>query len=86
MRITKKFNIKIFLFLLGLVITFIGFCFIPSSIISFLYNEPNPFPFLFSIIISLSLGLSLLIKNKNYPSNLSKRDGWSKKLVKRESK
>ncbi|MFA5541384.1 MAG: potassium transporter TrkG [Bacteroidales bacterium] len=75
MRITKKFNTKIFLFLLGLVITFIGFCFIPSSIISFLYNEPNPFPFLFSIIISLSLGLSLLIKNKNYPSNLSKRDG-----------
>lgn len=75
MQITKKFNIKIFLFLLGLAITFIGVCFIPSAIISFLYNEPNPFPFLFSIVISLTIGISLLVRYKNYPSILTKRDG-----------
>lgn len=75
MQFTKKFNIKIFLFISGLIISFIGLCFIPSIIISFLYKEANPYSFIFSLIIALSIGISLLINNRDYPSILSKRDG-----------
>lgn len=75
MPFSRKFNWKIFFYILGKITSFIGCCFIFPGIIALIYKESNPYVFFFSAAISLFLGLSLLYINKNHSSQLSKRDG-----------
>ncbi|MCK9163198.1 MAG: TrkH family potassium uptake protein [Bacteroidales bacterium] len=75
MPFRNRFNYKIFQYILGLTINFIGFCFAIPLIIAIINNESTIFAFSFSIAFSLVLGSLLMYFNKDYPPILTKKDG-----------
>jgi trk system potassium uptake protein TrkH len=75
MSFNKTFNHKILLYILGLTISFLGFCFIPSILIAFIYEEPTLNAFVISSIISIIVGYVLMFLNRKYPPTLTKKDG-----------
>lgn len=75
MIIAKSFNTKILLYILGLTISFIGLCFIPSIITAYIFQEPTLIVFSFSLIFALVIGGSIMYVNRKYPQSLTKKEG-----------
>lgn len=75
MTSTKNFNYKILLYILGLTLSFISICFIPSIIVAYLFQEQTLIPFSASSLFGLTIGLLLMQANKNYPQSLTKKEG-----------
>ncbi len=75
MTSTKTFNYKILLYILGLTLSFISICFIPSIIVAYLFQEQTLIPFSASSLFGLTIGLLLMQVNKNYPQSLTKKEG-----------
>ena len=75
MIIAKTFNYKILFYILGLTISFIGFCFIPSIVIAYLFNEQTLIDFVASSILAIGFGFGIMYANRKYPQSLTKKEG-----------
>lgn len=75
MLLKRKFNKRIFFYVLGMSQLFLAVVFILSMFVSFVYRESSWPHFLLSFAIAGATGGLLVYFNRNYNSSISKKDG-----------
>jgi len=72
-----KFNTKVIVNIIGVLLIINGFLMLTSILFSFYYNESSWYEILISSIINITVGGLLFFFSRNYStSNLKKRDGY----------
>ncbi|MDD2489102.1 MAG: potassium transporter TrkG [Bacteroidales bacterium] len=75
MPFRNNFNYKIFQYILGLTICFIGYSLLIPLTLAIVNKEPTVLVFSISAVFSLILGYYLIYFNRNYTPQLTKKDG-----------
>ena len=76
MRLPKSnLNRGIFLYVLGNNMLLLGFAFLISGVVSCIYGEKERLFFLLASPVMFMLGAFTAYKNKNFTSQISKKDG-----------
>jgi len=71
-----KLNIKLILYIIGMLLVFNGFSMFIASIVSLIVDDGVVIQLIISGIIPISIGITLMLTNKNNSRQINKRDGY----------
>ena len=71
-----KLNIKLILYIIGMLLVFNGFSMFIASIVSLIVGDGVVIQLIISGLIPISIGIILMLTNKNNSRQINKRDGY----------
>ncbi|MBK57100.1 MAG: potassium transporter [Flavobacteriaceae bacterium] len=71
-----KLNIKLILYIIGMLLFFNGFSMFVTSIVSLIVDDGVAVQLIISGLIPISIGIILMLTNKNNSRQINKRDGY----------
>ena len=71
-----KFNLKIILYVIGILLAFNGGLMLLAALISFLMKDGASFEIILSAFIVMGVGTSMVLIFRNHQSNIQKREGY----------
>ncbi|MAV80735.1 MAG: potassium transporter [Flavobacteriales bacterium] len=71
-----KLNIKLILYIIGMLLVFNGFSMFIASIVSLIVDDGAVIQLIISGLIPISIGIILMLTNKNNSRQINKRDGY----------
>ena len=71
-----KLNIKLILYIIGMLLVFNGFSMFIASIVSLIVDDGVVIQLIISGLIPISIGIILMLTNKNNSRQINKRDGY----------
>ncbi len=71
-----KLNIKLILYIIGMLLVFNGFSMFIASIVSLIVDDGVVVQLIISGLIPISIGIILMLTNKNNSRQINKRDGY----------
>ena len=71
-----KLNIKLILYIIGMLLVFNGFSMFITSIVSLIVDDGVAIHLIISGLIPISIGIILMLTNKNNSRQINKRDGY----------
>ena len=71
-----KLNLKLILYIIGMLLVFNGFSMFITSFVSFIVVDGVAFQLIISGLIPISIGTILMLTNKNNSRQINKRDGY----------
>jgi len=71
-----KLNIKLILYIIGMLLVFNGFSMFIASVVSLIVNDGVVIQLIISGLIPISIGIILMLTNKNNSRQINKRDGY----------
>ena len=72
----SKFNLKIILYIIGILIAFNGALMLLAALISLLMKDGVSFEITLSALTIMSIGTLMVLIFRNHQSNIQKRDGY----------